>query len=92
MTDKEITDPKLLKYIEKSGSLKSTTKPDLTKLKDVYQRPDSSIELNFDGVREKPQKELILTIYRCNKCNNTFNHTQLRAAAGMMPVCPTCDQ
>lgn len=90
--NKEITDPKLLKYMKKVGSMKSVTKPDLTKLRDAYHKPHPSIELNFDGVKEKPQAELVFTTYKCNKCESQFNHTQAKAAAGIMPACPKCDE
>ena len=92
MSDDEITDPKLLKYLKKSKTLKGVIDPDITKVKDLYQKPDQSISMVWDGVPEKPQKELILTRYKCNKCGGTFNHTPRQAAAGILPSCPNCDR
>jgi len=89
----EVTDPKLLKYIKKGEKLKSTTKPNLTKIKDVMQRPDPSVSITIVG--EPPTKiepEVVLTVYKCNKCERTFNHTPRQVAAGIMPTCPDCDR
>ena len=91
--NEEITDPKLLKHIEKTSKVKSVAKPDISKVKDVYQRPDPSVSIQIVG--EPPVKmgpELILTIYKCNKCERTFNHTPRQAAAGILPACPDCDR
>jgi len=90
--NEKITDPKLLKHLEKSKALKSVSSPDITKVQDVYQKPDRTISMVFDGVPEKMEPELVLTKYKCNKCDRIFNHTPRQVAAGMMPSCPNCDR
>jgi formylmethanofuran dehydrogenase subunit E len=91
MTKKEITDPKLLRYRRASKGVKSVVKTNITKIKDAYQKPDPSISMIMDGKPVEIKPELVFTIYRCNKCNENFNHTHAQAIAGRMPACPRCD-
>ena len=91
MSKEDITDPTLLRYRRSSKGVLGASKPDITKIKDAYQKPDPSISMVMDGKPVVIKDELVFTVYRCNKCKENFNHTPAQTLTGRMPACPRCD-
>lgn len=89
---KEITDPKLKRLMRKP-SVKPLNKepPSLTVVKVMVNRPHDTLKLIVDGKDKTPKGEKF-TIFKCNKCDKQFNHTQYQEAMGILPACPVCDK
>lgn len=90
----EITDPKLKRLMSRRSSAearKSRDPPNIEFVKKLVHRPHKTVKMVVDGVEQKPQNEVI-NVYKCNKCEQTFNHTQYQEAMGVLPMCPKCDK
>lgn len=88
---KKVTDPKLLRFIQKSDIATVKAKPDLTKVRDEVHAPSPTVSLIMNGVPKKLESE-VYAVFRCNKCELEFNHTPAQVVSGMMPACPKCDR
>lgn len=87
----EITDPKLLRYLKKTSKATSTgARPDITLLERKVHKIDRTVSLIMDGKPVKLEGD-VMEVYKCNKCNNKFNHPHAKIVSGLPPKCPRCD-